>query len=85
MSKVFYSILDWTCDQIRAYEEAHGFRPDHILVTSEQAIRLRHSAELYPAVNDATVPSVDPVESVRQGRVFVLGVPLKLFEVGHAR
>lgn len=85
MSRVIYSILDWACDQIRAYEAAHGFKPDHILVTPEQVTRLQHSAEFYPTVNGATVPSVDPVESVRRGCVFVLGVPLKLFEVGHGR
>jgi len=82
---MIYSILDWLCDQIRGYEAAHGNKPCHILVTPEQAARLQHSAELYPTVNGVTVPSVDPVESVRQGCVFVLGVPLKLFEVRHGR
>lgn len=85
MSRGSYNILDWACDQIRAYEVAHRCRPDHIFVTPEQAIRLRNSAELYPARNGSTAESVDPVESVRQGRVFVLGVPLKLLEVGHDR
>lgn len=82
---MIYSILDWTCDQILAYEAAHGCKPDHILVTPEQAMRLQHSTELYPVVNGANAASVDPVESVRRGCVFVLGVPLKLFEVGHGR
>lgn len=85
MSRVTYSILDWTCDQIRVYEAAHGCKPGYFLITPAQAIRLHNSVELYPTMNGATVPSVDPVESVRQGRVFILGIPLKLFEVGRDR
>ncbi|AYZ71292.1 hypothetical protein EGY09_15265 [Stenotrophomonas maltophilia] len=80
MSRVIYSILDWVCDQIRGYEAAHGNKPDQILVTPEQAIGL-----LYAAWKGTSAASVDPVELVRQGGVFVLGVPLKLLEVGHGR
>lgn len=81
---MIYSILDWACDQIKSYEAHHGFKPDHLFVTPEQAIRLRHASE--PLLTYPVGPvSIDTVEAVRRGEFFLLGVPLKLFEVGHGR
>lgn len=77
-----YNIMDWACDQIRAYEANHRVKPECFLVTPTQAISLME------AVSAQTRISRSPggfMESIRKGEAFLCGVPLKLIEARNAQ
>ena len=75
-----YSTLDWACNQIRVYEATYNERPDCLLLTETQARGLLESVAV--VVSDTRTPD-EQMDAVRRGEVYLLGVPLKLFEVAH--
>ncbi len=77
-----YSTIEWACDQIRAYESTHNCRPDSLLLTERQALALLESS---PRLLNDYRSYDEQLQYVRNGDAFLLGVPLKLFEVPHGQ
>lgn len=78
-----YSTIEWACDQIRNYQAAHNCSPDSLLLTEGQAWALAGS--MVHLNNRRTKPLSELVQSIRNGEAYLLGVPLKLFEVPHGQ
>lgn len=73
-----YKTMDWACDVIRHHQRDHGRGPDCFLLTVGQAHCL--AAEIARTTRGRRQL---PIDSVRKGEVYLMGVPVRLFEVAH--
>lgn len=80
MSRIAYSMLDWAIDLIRSHERNHGRKPDSLLLTDAQIWGL---AEAIAWTSREGRSLIDTVDSIRRGEGYLMGVPVRLFEVAH--
>ncbi|RRU17835.1 hypothetical protein [Stenotrophomonas sp. 278] len=73
-----YKLMDWACDVLRHHQRGHGRMPDCLLLTAGQAHGL--VAEIAHTTRGRRQLRID---SVRKGEVYLMGVPIRLFEVEH--